>query len=166
MKRLSLVALTVLLVSSFAAEAAAKKQKNKKKNEEPPPEQVEETEQVCPELVQENTLEGCKDGLDNDADGHVDCDDQDCEIYAMCVAPPAAKAAPPRPVPTFTNMRQLKEARYTRQITAEEYHRAWAALRQARSTELRQLRDAYEAGRLTRYEYRDATRAVRLKYEG
>ncbi|MCP4601824.1 MAG: hypothetical protein GY847_15135 [Proteobacteria bacterium] len=33
----------------------------------------------------ENTLNACRDGLDNDSDDHVDCDDQDCEIFAICV---------------------------------------------------------------------------------
>jgi hypothetical protein len=35
--------------------------------------------------VDENTLETCQDGHDNDRDGFVDCDDQDCSIFAMCV---------------------------------------------------------------------------------
>ncbi|MBN2802753.1 MAG: hypothetical protein JXR91_06640 [Deltaproteobacteria bacterium] len=33
----------------------------------------------------ESTLEACGDKVDNDNDGHVDCDDQDCSIYAVCV---------------------------------------------------------------------------------
>jgi len=36
----------------------------------------------------EDTLAACGDEKDNDGDGHVDCYDQDCEIYAVCVSPP------------------------------------------------------------------------------
>ncbi len=32
----------------------------------------------------ENTLEYCQDDIDNDGDSFVDCDDQDCRIYAIC----------------------------------------------------------------------------------
>ncbi len=32
----------------------------------------------------ENTLDACRDGLDNDGDRHIDCDDQDCEVYVIC----------------------------------------------------------------------------------
>lgn len=47
---------------------------------------------------QENTLEMCQDSVDNDNDRHVDCDDQDCEIFAICVEPePAAPAEQPAP---------------------------------------------------------------------
>jgi hypothetical protein len=33
----------------------------------------------------ENTIALCQDDADNDGDGHVDCDDQDCTIFAICV---------------------------------------------------------------------------------
>lgn len=165
MTRFSLFALTALLVTLFAADASAAKKK--KKQSEPPPEPVEEVEQdACPELVQENTLAGCRDGVDNDADGHLDCADQDCEIYAMCVVAPKAAAAPPRPLPVFTNMRQLKQARHARQITPAEYHQAWKALRDARAVELEQLRAAYHSGHLDKHEYRDERRAIIARYEG
>ncbi len=32
----------------------------------------------------ENTKQACTDGIDNDEDGHVDCDDQDCQDYFFC----------------------------------------------------------------------------------
>jgi hypothetical protein len=35
----------------------------------------------------ENTLQRCTDGLDNDGDGHVDCADQDCLVFAVCSQP-------------------------------------------------------------------------------
>ncbi len=44
--------------------------------------------------VQENTLDACSDGIDNDADTHVDCDDQDCSIYAVCVKAPLKEEEP------------------------------------------------------------------------
>ena len=45
------------------------------------------------DVIFENTLEMCRDGEDNDADSHVDCDDQDCEIFAICIQTPADSAA-------------------------------------------------------------------------
>jgi hypothetical protein len=33
----------------------------------------------------EDSVEKCRDGVDNDLDGHVDCSDQDCEVFALCV---------------------------------------------------------------------------------
>jgi len=49
----------------------------------------------------ENTLALCQDGVDNDGDGHVDCVDQDCGVFAVCAAPAAPVAAPAtaRPAP-------------------------------------------------------------------
>lgn len=32
----------------------------------------------------ENTRAACTDGRDNDNDGHVDCDDQDCQDFVFC----------------------------------------------------------------------------------
>ncbi|MDI7269816.1 MAG: hypothetical protein QME96_17640, partial [Myxococcota bacterium] len=53
----------------------------------------------------ENTAAACRDGLDNDADGHVDCADQDCWEFVFCrpavppapTAPAAPAALPPPP---------------------------------------------------------------------
>jgi hypothetical protein len=54
----------------------------------------------------ENSVARCEDGKDNDGDGHLDCDDQDCQIFAICVLPPKesaprekAVAESPPPVP-------------------------------------------------------------------
>jgi surface antigen len=33
----------------------------------------------------EDTVAACGDDVDNDGDGHVDCDDQDCQVFAICV---------------------------------------------------------------------------------
>lgn len=35
----------------------------------------------------ERSLEACRDEADNDGDGHIDCRDQDCEIFAICADP-------------------------------------------------------------------------------
>ncbi len=40
----------------------------------------------------ENTKEACSDHLDNDMDGHVDCDDQDCQDLVMRAPPTSAVA--------------------------------------------------------------------------
>jgi len=46
--------------------------------------------------AKEDTLDACRDSIDNDADQKVDCDDEDCAIYAICVKPPEQQA--PQPV--------------------------------------------------------------------
>jgi hypothetical protein len=47
-----------------------------------------------PSPAAENTRAACTDGHDNDADGHVDCDDQDCQDFTFCAAQrPTATAA-------------------------------------------------------------------------
>ena len=38
-----------------------------------------------PATVPENSVARCEDGEDNDGDSHLDCDDQDCQIFAICV---------------------------------------------------------------------------------
>lgn len=50
-----------------------------------------------PPTAPEKTVEACGDQQDNDGDGHVDCDDQDCEVFAICVPPqePGTKVVPP-----------------------------------------------------------------------
>lgn len=34
----------------------------------------------------EDTISACSDEIDNDDDGFVDCDDQDCRVFSMCVS--------------------------------------------------------------------------------
>jgi hypothetical protein len=41
----------------------------------------------------ENTRAACTDGRDNDGDGHVDCDDQDCQEFVFCAASRAVRGA-------------------------------------------------------------------------
>ncbi len=33
---------------------------------------------------EENTVDTCRDGEDNDGDKHIDCDDQDCHVFIIC----------------------------------------------------------------------------------
>jgi hypothetical protein len=44
-------------------------------------------------IAPENTKAACSDGLDNDHDGHVDCDDQDCQDLVMCAPKASANGA-------------------------------------------------------------------------
>ncbi len=48
----------------------------------------------------ENTAAACQDGVDNDRDGHVDCQDQDCGMIVTCAnaGPRLPGPLPPRPV--------------------------------------------------------------------
>jgi hypothetical protein len=51
----------------------------------------------------ENMLGSCKDGIDNDGDGFLDCADQDCGIFAMCATPSgsAGTAGPKGPYTSY-----------------------------------------------------------------
>lgn len=165
MKHFMLILGCLTIVALVSGPASAKKKKKVA-----PAEPVEEVADECPEptLVRENTLEGCRDKQDNDGDGHVDCDDQDCEIYAMCLEQPAPQEAPKRIAAsyTYTSMRPLKEAFRGRVITPAEFHRQWQIIRQNRSREMERLRTDYQEGKLTRHEYRNKSRLIKLKYEG
>lgn len=165
--RLVLIVVTSALLFSLSAGTANAREEGQE-SEASLQEPVGEVETTSSEggLVQENTLEGCRDGLDNDDDGHLDCDDQDCEIYAMCLAPPAAEPEHVKALPTFVNMRQLKLAVRTGRISRGEFHRAWMALRHARSVELDNLRASYRAGQLSKHDYRHRRAAIIRKYEG
>jgi hypothetical protein len=98
------LALALCAGSALAQEAAAKPAKPVKPAkgavavaEVPPP---GPPPAAFPAAGPETTLDGCRDGVDNDLDGHVDCADQDCWIYAMCIpaqAPPPLAVAPPPP---------------------------------------------------------------------
>jgi len=160
MKRLILILVSLTIVALVSGPASAKKQKKA--------EPVEEVTNECPEptLVRENTLEGCSDKEDNDGDGHVDCDDQDCEIYTICLEKPAPQKEPQQIPVTYISMKQLKEAFRARVITPAEFHRQWQVIRQSRSHEMDRLRTDYQEGRITRHQYRNEARLIKLKYEG
>lgn len=59
---------------------------------DPPPEDAKE--KTPPVQTFENTLANCQDKNDNDGDGHLDCDDQDCLIFAVCVQDAPATEEP------------------------------------------------------------------------
>jgi hypothetical protein len=130
------------------------------------PASAAEKEQAEPALVQENTLEGCRDGQDNDGDGHVDCADQDCAIYAACVQQPSAGEAPAKQTKTYKTMRELKRAKTSGVIGWPEFYNQWGKLRAARAKEVEQLRAEYDTGKITRHEYREQLYQIKLKYEG
>lgn len=110
--RMGLLFCAALLLAASPA-GAQDKQKVKKKAPKPPPAEVaapdgpEETAagEAAPEAPPppaEATVEQCLDKEDNDADGFIDCADQDCGIFAVCVRPvvvaePAPPPEPPKP---------------------------------------------------------------------
>jgi hypothetical protein len=64
-------------------------------------------------VTMENTKAACSDGIDNDHDGHVDCDDQDCQDLVMCAA---AKSSPNGA--TFTSNIAERRGKATTKIVA------------------------------------------------
>ncbi|MDD5308341.1 MAG: hypothetical protein PHU25_13555 [Deltaproteobacteria bacterium] len=92
--RLSIAILTAALFSlAFPFETLAQKA-------DKPAAAKKAEKKATPKKGSENTLAACQDGIDNDGDGHVDCDDQDCEIFAVCIKPPAPEPQPaPAPMP-------------------------------------------------------------------
>jgi len=105
MKRVVLL-VVMLLIAGLAASPAAAQNKKKKKGPQTKAVAAETVQEPAapadalpPPAVRENTLAACRDGIDNDLDGHMDCGDQDCEIFAMCVAPPEPPQPPPPPPP-------------------------------------------------------------------
>jgi hypothetical protein len=112
LKKLWIVALIgtlsgVALAQNAANASAPKAQKAAKAEPAPTAETAPAPVPVPAPPPAENTLDVCGDGADNDGDGHVDCDDQDCEIYAICVQTsqtpepeqPAAVASLPEAAP-------------------------------------------------------------------
>jgi len=93
---------TALLIAGFGALA----------QDDPPP--LDPDDIVIPNLPgeqepsfePEDSVAACSDEIDNDDDGHVDCDDQDCEVFAICVERPAAAPVtePPEPTPKPTKV--------------------------------------------------------------
>src|SRR5687767_10016725 len=67
--------------------------------------------------AQENTPEACRDGRDNDGDGHLDCADPDCGLFVFCA--PSKSAAPPPPAPYYPPP-------YTPVATARPIGTGWA----------------------------------------
>ncbi len=103
MNKATLVGIAFCLALLFAAghADAQKKKTSEKKGKKAKVTVVAEkaATEATPAIVLENTLEACEDKQDNDRDGHVDCEDQDCEIFAMCVKGPAPVLIAPMPPP-------------------------------------------------------------------
>ena len=106
MNKATLIGITCCLALLFAAGQAdaQKKKKSKKKGKKAKVTVVEDAgekaaAEAAPAIIMESTLESCQDKQDNDRDGYVDCEDQDCEIFAMCVKGPAPAPIAPMPPP-------------------------------------------------------------------
>lgn len=56
-------------------------------------------------LTPETSLDACQDAKDNDGDGHTDCADEECQIYAICVV----ASEGPLDSPTPTEVEPLQE---------------------------------------------------------
>jgi hypothetical protein len=126
-------------------------------------------EEAPPPLARENTLEACTDGVDNDGDGHVDCADQDCEIYAVCLQPTAvvpAVPAPPAEARSYANMRELKRDLHAGAISGHEFIRWQMVIRSWRSAEIDLARADLRAGRISHAEFHVRVEEIRQKYEG
>ncbi len=48
-------------------------------------------------LVPENTVDACRDNVDNDGNGLTDCADPECQIFAICVGKIPETTPPPEP---------------------------------------------------------------------
>lgn len=127
----------------------------------------EEAAQAVP--LREGGLAECTDGIDNDRDGHLDCTDQDCEIYAVCVVRPVAAPSPPLPpatAKTYATMRELKQDLRAGAISGHDFYNWQTLIRAWRSTEIDSARADLHAGRITHAEFKARVAAIRLKYEG
>lgn len=164
------VAFAVLLAAGlFGAAAPAQK-----KPPAPPPCVCPAPEEPPPP-ARESALADCRDARDNDGDGHVDCADQDCGIYAMCLpgqgpaAAPAAGppgAAPAAPARAYDSMRQLKQDLRSGAVSGREFARWQLVIRLRRSAEMDAARADYHSGAITRAELAARLEAIRLKFEG
>jgi hypothetical protein len=130
---------------------------------------------TCPEaaepaaLLREGGLAECTDGIDNDRDGHLDCTDQDCEIYAVCAVRPVAALEPPMPpatAKTYATMRELKQDLRAGAISGHDFYNWQMMIRAWRSAEIDTAKADLRAGRITHAEFKARLAAIRLKYEG
>lgn len=109
----------------------------------------EKVAMVVEAVEQENHADACRDLIDNDQDGHIDCDDQDCGFMTFC-APPE----PPRPPgPSSADAEQ---------VAKDLYAEANDLVTQGRAEEARAKVDLI----LSQYaETSTASRATRLRDE-
>jgi hypothetical protein len=162
-----LIALCAVCLAASPA-AAQKKAAPRAPAAEPEPCTCPDAAPAAP--LREGGLAECTDGLDNDRDGHLDCTDQDCEIYAACALPQAAQVAvPPPPIAAgkiYANMRELKADLHAGVITGRTFFQWQATIRAWREAEFELAKADYRSGRITHDEYRVRVAQIRLKYEG
>ncbi|MCK9461499.1 MAG: hypothetical protein M0R80_17855 [Proteobacteria bacterium] len=168
MSRTTLCLIALCTVALAASPAAAQKKAA------PRAPAAESEPCTCPDAapaapIREGGLAECTDGVDNDRDGHLDCTDQDCEIYAACMRPTVA-AEPPLPPPmegkSYSNMRELKRDLHAGAISGRAFYHWQMTIRAWREAEFDLAKAEYRAGRITQAEYRARIAAIRLKYEG
>jgi hypothetical protein len=166
MCRIVLTVIALCAVAAVTMPVAA--QKKTKPAAEPAP-------CTCPEeaapavLLREGGLAECTDGIDNDRDGHLDCLDQDCEIYAVCAGRPVAALEPPVPpatAKTYATMRELKQDLRTGAISGRDFYNWQMMIRAWRAAEIDAAKADLHAGRITHAEFSARIAAIRLKYEG
>ncbi len=56
-------------------------------------------EDAATPALPEDTVDACQDNVDNDLDGHVDCTDQDCQVFALCVGKTKTEVSAKTPLP-------------------------------------------------------------------
>jgi hypothetical protein len=159
--------LAVLLIAAFAAAPAAAQKRAQAAPAAPEPCACAEAAPPAP--VREGGLAECTDGVDNDGDGHLDCLDQDCEIYAVCARPEAVAPIPPAPpaaAPSYSTMRELKRDLRAGVITGHQFFHWQMTIRALRDAEIDLAKADLRAGQISRGEFHARVERIRLKYEG
>jgi hypothetical protein len=87
---------------------------------------VEPLELSCPS-VSEVEVEGecsCADGVDNDGNGYIDCDDFDCAVATACLGPKWSKPQGTKVVPGVLPAREIEEAveKYLGKLVTVQLH--------------------------------------------
>jgi phosphatidylserine/phosphatidylglycerophosphate/cardiolipin synthase-like enzyme len=87
---------------------------------------VEPLELSCPS-VSEVEVEGecsCADGVDNDGNGYIDCDDFDCAVATACLGPKWPKPQGTKVVPGVLPAREIEEAveKYLGKLVTVQLH--------------------------------------------
>jgi hypothetical protein len=100
--------IVTLIVTLFALPASGQDNPIAEDEQTTPVLEQEPSASAIETMDQENTLASCRDEGDNDGDGHVDCDDQDCSIFAICVEQPEV-APTPKSEPATEEIAATKE---------------------------------------------------------
>jgi hypothetical protein len=164
---MSRLSIAVAALAALLAGPAAFAQKKPAPQPAPAP-AAEEAPCACPDAappppLRESELAACRNGADDDGDGHVDCADQDCAIYAVCVGAPMDAPAPAK---GYTTMRQLKDDLRARAISGRDFLQWQRVIRLRREAEFDAAAVDYHTGALDRAGYRVRIAEIRAKYEG